>query len=390
MHVPGLPLVPRLPVLGWHTFAGAKAAGVPCLLDHPGVMYTTSGRAAILLAMERLGVRAGFEVLIPTYHCPTMVAPAEELHATVVFYPVTPTGAADLAWLERMAGPKARVILAPHFFGLPQPMAALRNWCDQRGISMIEDCAHALFGQSENRAIGAWGDIAIGSLTKFLPVPEGGCWVTHGGGAVAPELQPCSALAQVRAVVDMVEVGARHHRFPGLSSALDLGFKLMKSLRPGKPVPASTSPSGSDSEAMDGFTIDAVLAHRALTGASRWLSEHAPRMRNVETRRRNYRSFARLLAQRAGFKPLFPELPDHCAPYVFPLWVQSPDPGYQQLRAASFPVSRWDRLWPNVPALAGDVGVQWSHHILQLACHQDLSDEDVAHMSDTIVSLYSE
>ena len=48
------------------------------------------------------------------------------------------------------------------------------------------------------------------------------------------------------------------------------------------------------------------------------------------------------------------------------------------------PVFRWDRLWPGVPALAGDQGRLWSHHVLQLACHQDLSD---AHLDRLVAAL---
>ena len=40
------------------------------------------------------------------------------------------------------------------------------------------------------------------------------------------------------------------------------------------------------------------------------------------------------------------------------------------------PVSRWDWLWPGVPDMAGDQGKTWSHHVLQVHCHQDMTDED--------------
>ena len=140
---------------------------------------------------------------------------------------------------------------------------------------------------------------------------------------------------------------------------------------------------------MDGFTIDSELAHRRLSAPSRWVSQVAPRGRNVALRRRNYRLLAEALSSHAGMRPLLAELPDHCAPYVFPLWVQTPDPGYSQLRAMQFPVSRWDRLWPSVPKLDGDVGIGWSHHMLQLACHQDLSPDDVARMARVVLSLYT-
>ena len=44
--------IPRLPVFGWSALAGERAADMPCLLDLPGLHYSTSGRASILLALE--------------------------------------------------------------------------------------------------------------------------------------------------------------------------------------------------------------------------------------------------------------------------------------------------------------------------------------------------
>jgi perosamine synthetase len=130
--LPPYPLTPRLPVFGWATWSGKKSSVLPCLLDHEQLVYTTSGRASILLAMEQLGVGPGVKVLMPTYHCPTMIAPVDELGAQTVFYPVTTSGAPDMQWLARLDNRDIKVMLAAHFFGLPQPMAAIRAWCDER------------------------------------------------------------------------------------------------------------------------------------------------------------------------------------------------------------------------------------------------------------------
>jgi len=43
--------IPRLPVFGWSAFSGARQASAPNLLDRPGLLFTTSGRAAIALAL---------------------------------------------------------------------------------------------------------------------------------------------------------------------------------------------------------------------------------------------------------------------------------------------------------------------------------------------------
>jgi hypothetical protein len=41
------------------------------------------------------------------------------------------------------------------------------------------------------------------------------------------------------------------------------------------------------------------------------------------------------------------------------------------------PLYRWDILWPETPALPADAGRDWSTHVFQLACHQDMSEADV-------------
>jgi perosamine synthetase len=386
------PLTPRLPVFGWATLRGQKKSNLPCLLDRDHVVYTTSGRASILLALEQLGVARGDRVLMPTYHCPTMIAPVEELGAQTVFYPTTTSGAPDMQWLTRLDSRGVKVMLVAHFFGLPQPLAAIRQWCDERRIALIEDCAHALFGRSQGRAIGHWGDVAIGSLTKFLPVPEGGCWVTNRDTLPPPVLTPCSTMVHVKAGIDVVDVGVTYERLAGLNGALRGCLALMRRLRPAAATTATTQgslPLSEDGQVMDGFTIDSTLAHRQLSHPSRWLSQLAPRARNVALRRRNYKLLLELLPSNMALRPLFPELPEHSAPYVFPIWVQNPDPGYGQLRAMQFPVSRWDRLWPGVPVMPSDSGIGWSHHVLQLACHQDLQGEDIQRIAQVICTLFS-
>ncbi len=394
------PLAPRLPVMGWQTFRGARDAALPSLLDHARQQLTTSGRAAILLALECIGVGPDDVVLVPTYHCPTMVAPVLTLGAQAVFYPIDDTGAPRLDWLAQHAPQQAKAMLVTHYFGLPQPMDKPRAWCDGRGIALIEDCAHAMFGRSGARAVGGWGDVAIASLTKFFPAPEGGVLALNRPDLRMPLLTPAPLIQQVKAAADILHMGASHDRLTGLNGLIRGVFALRGLLRrpqapristgsappSANPTRSSPSPSPALAPAMDTLDdavdanmslIDLPLSHRALTRASAWVSTEIPRQRIVQARRRHYERLLQALQGNDGFRPLRPQLPADSAPYVFPLWVRTPDPGYLEMRRLGVPVSRWDRLWPGVPSIDGDAGVSWSHHVLQLACHQDLSDQEL-------------
>lgn len=378
--------IPRLPVLGWHTFAGKKDAPISCLLDRPSLNFTTSGRAAILLAMEMLGVRNGDRVLVPTYHCPTMVAPVAALGAEPVFYPINEEGAPDINWLQRIDVSNVRVLLTAHYFGFAQPLGQVRKWCDESSIAMLEDCAHTLFGACDGQGVGSLGDIAIGSLTKFYPVPEGGCLVVNKAtDAVLPPLRWGGLKVEIRAALDMVEVGASFARFPGWNALLEV---LFGSLRAARRLAWRSEVPAAKSRLRDGFTIDITLAHRALSQSCVWIAQHAPRHRIVERRRRNFAQLHAALSGFAEIRPLRNELPAQCAPYVFPLWVACPDPGYAELRRRGIPVSRWDRVWDGVPPIAADKGLEWSHHVLQLGCHQDLSESDVDDIVHAVRHLY--
>ena len=381
--------IPRLPVFGWAAMAGAHDAEMPCLLDLPGLQFSTSGRASILLALEALGVGAGDRVLLPTYHCPTMVAPAVDRGAVPLFYPLDAHGTPDLDALSGTNLQGVRVMLAAHYFGLPQPMHAIAAWCEARGIALIEDCAHALFGRAGGRPIGAWGDIAIASLTKFLPVPEGGCLIVNRGAAPRP-LVGCGMGTQVKAAIDMLDIGARQGHLQGLNSAIGGTLWALRKLRGGAAPALPEAIAGpADAQEPGENHIDRDLAHRALTSSCQLTARALPRQRIVRRRRANYALLAERLAGHRGLHPLEPTLPADCAPYVFPLWVDDPDPGYVELRKLRMPVFRWERLWPGVKPLASDHGVRWAHHVIQLACHQDLSADDLDRFVHELLRLYA-
>jgi len=374
---------PKLPVFGWQTLSGQQNAEIPCLLSRPRRLLTTSGRAAILLALEQLGVGPGDIVLMPSYHCPTMISPVTALGATPLFYPITAAGAPDQTRLQALAQQRPKAMLVAHFFGLPQPMAELRAWCDHHGIALIEDCAHSIFGASGERTVGAWGDLAIASLTKFFPTPEGGCLVLNRADLSMPTLSRPGAIKQLKAALDIIHMGANHGRLHGLNGFVRGLFSLKKRI-------LRQAPQVSETDDVGYGGVDMQLSHRALTSASRWVSAWVPRQRIVVQRQRNFDRLLQLLSGHEGLHPLMTGRPTDCAPYVFPLWVDTPDPGYAELRRLGIPVSRWDRVWPDVPVMPNDMGGLWSCHVLQLACHQDLREQDLQQMAQVILRLYAQ
>ncbi|MHB8494804.1 MAG: DegT/DnrJ/EryC1/StrS family aminotransferase [Casimicrobiaceae bacterium] len=382
--------LPRLPVLGWSAFSGPSRSTIPSILDRDDICFTTSGRAAIALALRALRIGRGDRVLVPTYHCPTMVAPIVAVGAEPVFFPIDATGAPIVDGLgdDRMQG--VRAMIAAHYFGLPQPMATIRRFCDEWGIALIEDCAHALFGQSDGRPVSRWGDFAIASLTKFLPVVDGGCLVPFGGLADLPALRRQSMPIQLKSLANAVELGARHRRLPGVQALLNGAFSAAAAVRgrlEDSPLrPTAPAERAIASKWLADFAPGSNFDCQA-SSWTRWIAQHAHRERMVAARRRNYARLAQLVAHIPGTRALRPTLPENAAPYVFPLWVDRPERVYQSVRAAGIPVFRWDELWPGVPQIPGDHGLEWATSVFQLGCHQDLQSDDLVAMANALAGI---
>jgi perosamine synthetase len=381
--------MPRQPVLGWATFKGPRRATMPSVAGSQNILYTTSGRAAIALALRVLAFKAGDRVLVPTYHCPTMIAPVVRLGGEPVFFPVTASGAPDLEALAHRDMRGVRAMLVAHYFGLAQPMSRVRAFCDARGIALIEDCAHAFFGTSEDRPVGSWGDLAIASLTKFFPVPEGGCLVSRAHSLTGLHLKTPGAVAELKALGDVLEIGARFERFPGLNTLLRGVFGLKELLRGRRWTPATAGDDPPSSmPALEEISDSLLNAHPTRTTLRLVGSAHWERI--VALRRRNYELLTELLEDLPGAAPFAPRLPANSAPYVYPLRVENPAERYRSLRAAKVPLFRWDRVWPGTPVLEGDQGPLWAVEMFQLACHQDLAEPEIRTIASSIRRIFTE
>jgi dTDP-4-amino-4,6-dideoxygalactose transaminase len=373
--------VPKHPILDWVSFALGRPTTADGLDAHPHVLLTTSGRAAIALALDALDFAAGERVLVPSYHCPTMVSPVAARGGQASFYPIEETGLPSLARVDRMDLSHVRAMIAVHYFGLPLDFARVRRFCDERGIALIEDCAHAFFGHAGSRPVGAWGDLAIGSLTKFFPVSEGGCLVTTRKDLGAIALRPRGFRANVRVTVDVVELAAAHRRLRPLDTSVRAARGLVGAVRGVSRMHETTNPEPS---AAAPLAFDSDLAGRQPAWVTRFILKHSDRERIIQRRRRNYAALAALLRPIKGARVMQPELPAEAVPYVLPLWVDEPERSYQALRAAGVPIFRWDIRWPNVPELDGDWGGLWARHVFQLGCHQDLELPEVEAIAATV------
>ena len=68
--------------------------------------------------------------------------------------------------LEKKYDKDCVAVIPVHYAGHPVPMEKLVPWSRERGLKVIEDCAHTAGAMYKGRVLGTWGDIGCYSLKK--------------------------------------------------------------------------------------------------------------------------------------------------------------------------------------------------------------------------------
>jgi dTDP-4-amino-4,6-dideoxygalactose transaminase len=117
-----------------------------------------SGTDALVLALEGLGVGPGHDVITTPFSFFATVEAIVRVGATPVFADIDPvTLNLDAAAVERALTHKTKALLPVHLFGLPAPMAALRDLADAHNLVVLEDAAQAFGARYTTRCLGCDG-----------------------------------------------------------------------------------------------------------------------------------------------------------------------------------------------------------------------------------------
>jgi dTDP-4-amino-4,6-dideoxygalactose transaminase len=150
--------------------------------DAKHCLAVSNGTVAIECALQGLGLRPGDEVIVPSI---TFVASASGVlmaRGIPVFADVLPdTCQIDPDDVERKITRRTRGVLVVHYAGYPVDMSRITKLARDRGLFVLEDCAHAQGTEWRGRKVGAIGDVGTFSFqgSKSLTCGEGGAIVTN-------------------------------------------------------------------------------------------------------------------------------------------------------------------------------------------------------------------
>jgi perosamine synthetase len=141
-----------------------------------------NGTVALHLALLALGIKAGDEVIVPSFTYIASVNAIAYVGATPVF-----ADSLEASWqldpddVEGRITLRTRAIMVVHLYGQPADMARIMEIARRHGLRVIEDAAEAFGSTIGGRHVGTFGDVSTFSFfgNKTVTTGEGGMVVTN-------------------------------------------------------------------------------------------------------------------------------------------------------------------------------------------------------------------
>ena len=344
-------------------------------------------RNGIYHGLAALGVKPGDNVLVPAYHCTSLVEPILRYGSEAKFYDINVDLTPNFDDIKEKIDRKTRAILAIHYFGFPQPIRKFRELCQARGLYLIEDCAHVLNGSTEEGiALGESGDISVFSWRKFLPLYDGGQLVINNSKlTLNVPWEKGGLLLSLKIAKNTFErlfegsaVGKRHM----LSSPWKLFSTLARHL-------SSLNSGGRRALNVNSYEIEFDLncVNLGMSGISKRILKRVNITKVIERRRRNYEHLRDAVQSMKGVTVPYPTVPQNICPWVFPLLVHGVNDLQLILRYRGIPASTWAGVIHPSLILEQFPSARFLYNnLLFLPIHQSMEEKDL----QTMISILGE
>lgn len=313
-------------------------------------------REALLYGIRLLG-SVPKKVHVPAYCCQSILSPLEKLGLDVRFYDV---GEYLEPIIDNTEFRKGDVFLLIHYFGIPQDTLSINRLCQEFGMILVEDCAHALPDPEAEHTMGSIGAFSIYSLRKQLPVPDGGVLVVND--LLIRERMADLALPKLR------RISAKRWLVTNLDRlAFAVGWPNTLVL---KDVLRNVIGSG-DNVFYEHLSDDTVPEISPITAK---VLGQMDMKAIVRARRENYSCLAEQLSGLHGVTIPFSSLPHGAVPQAFPVLLENADSVCSFMRKKGIGVIRWPGPeLPKLTSLSDFPGTfSWVKSLMLLPSHQDL------------------
>ena len=141
-----------------------------------------SATAALHLALRLFNFPKGKKVLVPAMTFSATASAILYNDLVPVFVDSNPkTMGMDIEDLKIKYDQDCVAVMPVHFCGQPVKMEELVPWAREKGLKIIEDCAHTTGSKYNGKNLGTWGDVGCFSFEekKLITTGDGGMMVTN-------------------------------------------------------------------------------------------------------------------------------------------------------------------------------------------------------------------
>jgi perosamine synthetase len=134
------------------------------------------------LALKVFGFPRGKKVLVPSLTFSATASAILYNDLIPVFIDSDPvTLGMDMEDMKNKYDEDCVAVIPVHYCGHPVPMDELMPWAREKGLKVIEDCAHTSGSNYKGKNLGTWGDIGCYSFEekKLMTTGDGGMMVTN-------------------------------------------------------------------------------------------------------------------------------------------------------------------------------------------------------------------
>lgn len=184
-------------------------------LDVEHTVGVSSGTDALVLALDALDVGPSDEVITAANGSHATALAVHRVGAVPIYVDCRPDDfLTDMDQVAAALTERTTALLLVHVFGRAADLRAARRFCDQSGISLVEDCAHAFGARSAGSRVGTVGDAGCWSFA-----PDKNLAAAGDGGALSTRRG--SIAERVRLLRDFGQVERNQHVLRGYDSRLD-------------------------------------------------------------------------------------------------------------------------------------------------------------------------
>lgn len=157
------------------------------LIGSSAAFLTTSGSSALEMAALVADIKAGDEIILPSFTFLTTASAFALRGAVPVFVDIRKDNLnLDEELVAQAIGPKTRAIVPVHYAGVCCNMDALQDLARKHALLLIEDAAHAFNSKYKGKAAGSFADLSVFSFhaAKNLNSGEGGALLVNNSELV--------------------------------------------------------------------------------------------------------------------------------------------------------------------------------------------------------------